>query len=70
MENNNTSTTASTTINVSSDLNTNKFSDKLIHHYLYGYKEMRLVSSEEVISTLMKGKIRLLCYYKHRIDTF
>jgi len=35
-----------------------RISDNVIQKYLYGYKEMRLVSSEEVLSTLLKGQIR------------
>lgn len=34
-----------------------KIPDSAIQHSLYGYKEMRLVSSEEVLSTLLRGKM-------------
>ena len=35
-----------------------KIPDSAVQHSLYGYKEMRLVSSEEVLSTLLKGKLK------------
>ena len=49
-----------------------KIPDSAIQHSLYGYKEMRLVSSEEVLSTLLKGNLQithffcLLFYYKNK----
>lgn len=43
--------------------NSKNISEELIQHYLFGYKDMRLVSSEEVISTLLKGICRLFVIF-------
>ena len=39
------------------------FSPDLIHDYLYGYKRIRLVSSEEVVTALQKGNSTFSLYH-------